>query len=89
MCLNLAQFLIVSVLEDHHTPKIPEQALLQGEAGVHWKRALHPSNILQLKCKVTQNENISAQAKPQCIGKENYSAKRIASRLAFSEPLQS
>ena len=50
MCLNLAQFLIVSVLEDHHTlKKIPEQALLQGDAGVHWKRELHPPNPAQVQ----------------------------------------
>ena len=88
MCLNLAQFLIVSVLEDHHTPKIPEQALLQGEAGVQRITASKYTPAL-VQCNAEWDYYSAVQAKPQCIGKENYSAKRIASRLAFSEPLQS
>ena len=61
MCLNLAQFLIVSVLEDHHTLKKYQSKLCYKVKQEY--RELQPPNILQLKCMVTQNENITAQSR--------------------------
>ena len=62
MCLNLAQFLIVSVLEDHHTLK-KYQSKLCYKVKQEYIGKEHYTLQIQLRCKVTQNENTSAQSR--------------------------